>query len=146
VQFLDEDGVSTLEKFAENYLVSHVLHILPSFLWALIAPLQLSLTARRAFPTLHRISGYVFLMLSMVMATSAIVMSLMHITFSLPLDHHSILTEDLLAYPAALAFMYSAYRALMYARAKKFADHRRWIIRHVAIGYGVSVSGFWSPP
>jgi hypothetical protein len=51
----------------------------------------------------------------------------------------SILTEDLQVYAAGLAFIYSAYRALMHARAKKFADHRRWIIRHVAIGYGVSV-------
>lgn len=135
-----------LSKYAGHTAV-HVTHILPGAIWAGLTPLQLHPTLRKTRPKLHRVSGYVFLGIALVMTVGFFIILdrdlLFENFFDIPEEEESIKVpmKPFLSL-LMLYFAGTALAAIWAAKNKKFALHRTWIIRHIASGIWVSMQRF----
>jgi hypothetical protein len=128
-------------------------HILPSAVWALAIPIQLYPDMRKAYPRLHRWSGYAFALAAAFMMYGLYVMhirGLYYFKTDFPeLGEHLHMTR----FPAVLGwvphvevflslgvwFTVSLLYSVQCARKKRFQSHRYFIYRHVASGLWVAV-------
>jgi hypothetical protein len=129
-------------KYAGHYLV-HATHILPGAVWAALIPLQLHPGIRHRFPTWHRWSGRVFLVTALVMAYGVWLilqrrLGFKHFFDDIGDDDPSSFTE-----PGLLAltfyFVATVCGAVYYARLGRYADHRCYMIRHIASGIWIAI-------
>jgi hypothetical protein len=133
-------------KYAGHYLV-HATHILPSAIWATLIPLQLHPGIRHRFPTLHRWSGRVFLVTALLMAYGVWLILHRRLGFEHFFDdigdENSSSSTSSFTEPGLLAltfyFVATVCGAVYYARLGRYADHRCYMIRHIASGIWIAV-------
>lgn len=136
-------GVVPIELVTKykGHAAIHLSHTLPGVIWAGAVPFQLHPAMRKRYPQTHRIMGRVFIATSMLMmAGVAIILKrgLMYEEFfsDLPPPNFSTLPGIVLQ---SAWFLVTAIVSTLQARAKKFASHQRFIIRHVASGIWISL-------
>ena len=113
-----------------NHPTLTLLHIVPGLLFMVLGPLQFvpSLRARR--PALHRWSGRVFLVCSLIIGVTALVMS--------PQMAIGGANETAATTLFALLFLFSFGKAFAAIRRRDIAQHREWMIRGFGIGLAVA--------
>eukprot|EP00455_Lapot_gusevi_P043386 TRINITY_DN5275_c0_g1_i1.p1 TRINITY_DN5275_c0_g1~~TRINITY_DN5275_c0_g1_i1.p1 ORF type:complete len:251 (-),score=40.57 TRINITY_DN5275_c0_g1_i1:244-996(-) len=136
-----EDGTLASQKYMTRPLLTYGMHIVPSIVWAFLAPLQFSTHFRRQYPHIHRWAGRLFFLISASLSVSGISFTLYHLSYTLPSTHWTfpfiLDTQVLLLFagftPSGLLAFYHA------AISHNIGLHRRWIVRHVAWGHGVAI-------
>ncbi|CAM9427008.1 unnamed protein product, partial [Hapterophycus canaliculatus] len=108
------------------------MHILPAGLWSVIAPLQISPSFRAKHRTAHRRLGRFFIFMSTSIAFGIVPIALVGVNE----PGHSVVKSAFVIAISAY-FLVAGLLAVRHARNKKFADHRMWMLRHVAMGYSV---------
>src|SRR5215208_1411067 len=101
-------------------------HIVPGLAFVVLGPFQFVAGLRMRRPALHRWMGRLVLALALVIGVSALIMSpQMAIGGSL---------EIAATYVFGTLFLLAFGKGLVAIRARRFAEHRRWMIRAYAIG------------
>ena len=150
---------AVVTKYQGHTLVQFT-HIVPAAIWATIVPFQLHPTWRNRHRKLHRILGYIFIMMVLLIAIGIgiIVQRKLTNTYDFPNDNLPPQNKLLdVGYPPGLAvlalwFWGTAWYAVYLARRTThrykhhYHHHQRWIIRHVAAGIFVAVQRFFYIP
>jgi uncharacterized membrane protein len=119
-----------LDAGFERHTVLTLAHILPGLVFVVLGPFQFMAGLRKRRPALHRWMGRVFLVDSLLIGVTALVMSpQMAIGGGLEIGA---------TFVFGLLFLFSLGRAFAAIRARRVAEHRRWMIRAYAIGLGVA--------
>eukprot|EP00752_Nemacystus_decipiens_P002558 g2399.t1 len=128
----DAEGKPSFLRYARSP-AGRFMHILPAGLWSVIAPLQLSTTFRARHRTAHRRLGRLFIFMSASIAVGLVPLVLSGATKEV---RESTVFEGA---PIAIMvyFLAGGLLAVRHARNKRFAEHRVWMLRHVAMGYSV---------
>lgn len=119
------------DLFARYYPLLTLVHILPGLLFMVLGPLQFSATLRARHLKWHRRSGRVYLICSLVIGLSALVMS-----FAMPAIGG--VTQAAATTLFALLFLFSLGKAYWHILHRHIAQHREWMIRAFAIGLAVA--------
>jgi hypothetical protein len=141
-----EQSVTPIEivtKYQGHTLVQ-LTHILPAFLWAGVIPFQLHPTFRRNNPKIHRRLGYIFSICAILMSLGVLIilkrgLSFEHFFADLPPPPFS---SQPFMVPLAMYFAWTALYSIQQARNRKFVNHQKWMIRHIASGMWVAVQRF----
>lgn len=145
---IDTDPVTGVEsphyeKFEEAPIIFYIMHLLPVYFWAIAMPLQFSASFRRRYPSWHRRIGTVTLGLSgLLIGISGFLMHVAGITYQTPDPVGTLawLFSNLtVSTVLSLLFLYTTYKGYVTARAKKFNEHKRWMVRYASLGYSVVV-------
>ncbi|CBJ26364.1 conserved unknown protein [Ectocarpus siliculosus] len=129
----DAEGKPSFLAYARTP-AGRFMHILPAGLWSVIAPLQLNPSFRAKHRTAHRRLGRLFIFMSVSMALGVVPIVLSGAS----LIRRSVAVDGGL-FTLAAYFLATGVLAATHARSKRFADHRIWILRHVAMGYAAHV-------
>jgi uncharacterized membrane protein len=108
-----------------------LVHVVPGMLFLLLAPLQLVPRFRSRRPRIHRRMGYVLLAFAIPFAITGLYLSVRDPLFGIVGASASGL--------AALWFAYCGVRAYAAIRRNDIDDHRAWMLRFLAIAYGIAV-------
>jgi len=115
------------------------LHVIPAALFMLLAPLQLSRRIRSRYPNGHRWSGRVMVAVSLSIGLSGIIVGIL-----IPFGGEF---ERVISVTIGVLFLVALGLGVRRARQKRFADHRQWMLRMLAIGFvpvtmrGLMISG-----
>lgn len=116
--------------FARRPLLT-LAHIIPGLIFVVLGPFQFMAGLRNRYPSLHRWTGRVVLADALVVGVTALIMSpQMAIGGSL---------ETAATFVFGVLFLFALGKGFAGIRARRFAEHRRWMIRAYAIGLGVAV-------
>lgn len=127
---MEEDTVLASARF--NALpYTTLLHVVPGMLFLLLAPLQLVPRFRSRRPRIHRRMGYVLLGLAIPYAATGLYLSFRDPLFGIVGASASGL--------AAVWFVHCGVRAYAAIRRRDIDDHRAWMLRFLAIAYGIAV-------
>jgi hypothetical protein len=138
VYLIDEKGLVPQDLYVQHPIMAFAFHIIPSLIWTILALLQFNKSIRNQYRRLHRISGYVFLMLSVSLAISGMGFIVYDMAYKHSLERElSTPSLTVITFVMSLWFLITALYALKYAREKKIKQHENWIIRHSATGYSV---------
>lgn len=116
------------DGFAE-YPVITQLHVLPGLVYLALAPLQFSSSLRRRYPSYHRRAGRVLATLAIVLGLAALFIGIVIPFSGLP--------EQLVIAFFGTFFLIATVNGFQCARARKFAEHREWMLRAFAIGLSI---------
>ena len=122
---------AALDDIFARYPVLTLIHIIPGVLFMLLGPLQFSATIRARHLQWHRWSGRVYLLCSLIIGISALVMSV-----GMPAIGG--LTQAVATTLFALLFLFALGKAYWHVRHCEIAQHREWMIRAFAIGLAVA--------
>ena len=122
---------AALDDLFARYPALTLIHIIPGLLFMVLGPLQFSATLRARHPHWHRWSGRVYLICSLIIGASALVMSI-----GMPAIGG--ITQAIATTLFALLFLFALGRAYWSVRRRKIAQHREWTIRAFAIGLAVA--------
>jgi len=122
---------AALDDIFARYPVLTLIHIIPGVLFMLLGPLQFSATIRARHLQWHRWSGRVYLLCSLIIGVSALVMSV-----GMPAIGG--LTQAVATTLFALLFLFALGKAYWHVRHREIAQHREWMIRAFAIGLAVA--------
>ncbi|HEV7305712.1 DUF2306 domain-containing protein [Ensifer sp.] len=110
--------------------LSHLLwisiHGVPGAVALVIGPFQLLAGFRSRFPRWHRYLGRVYVVVVVIGSIAGLVAALMS-TSGIPAQIGFVLL--------ALAWMFTMWKGYRAARARRFADHRIWMIRNYALTF-----------
>lgn len=99
-------------------------HIFAAAVTLLLGPLQFAAFFRRRYPAWHRVAGKIYLGVGVgVGGAAGLYMSLYAFGGLVSTVGFALL---------AFVWLYSGVRAFMSARARDFAEHRRWMVRNFA--------------
>jgi uncharacterized membrane protein len=115
--------------FAAHRLLTMV-HIIPGFLFVVLAPLQFVRSVRNRRPQLHRWMGRVVLVSGIIIGVTALVMS--------PQMAIGGANETAATMFFAIIFLFSLIKAFLSIRKGNVALHREWMIRAFAIAFAVA--------
>jgi uncharacterized membrane protein len=108
-----------------------LVHIVPGFLFMTLGPLQFMTGIRKRWLRFHRWCGRVFLISSLAVALSALVI--------LPvLPIFGTFTARVALLFGATIFLFSIVKGYIHIRRREIAQHREWMIRTFAVGLGIS--------
>lgn len=126
-----------------------------STIWSISMPLQHIQRLRTKYPRIHRISGYITLTCSFLLALSGLLMPRRKLAFTHP-DYFHVHTLriggiPILAWPGfhlqcdliGLAVLFTAYKTVVSARQRDYATHRAWAQAHTYVGYIVPMQRVW---
>ena len=119
----------------------HLTHTLPGVVWAGAIPFQLHPTLRKQHKTLHRMVGYVFVVTCVIMTAGVLIILKRGLLYeeSFPdLEPPRLSVAPGILFQSCW-FLCTMAMATLKARAKQFASHQAWIIRHVSSGIWVSL-------
>jgi uncharacterized membrane protein len=122
---------AALDDIFARYPVLTLIHIIPGVLFMLLGPLQFSATIRARHRQWHRWSGRVYLICSLIIGVSALVMSV-----AMPAIGG--LTQAIATTLFALYFLFALGKAYWHIRRGEITLHREWMIRAFAIGLAVA--------
>jgi len=122
---------AALDDVFARYPALTLSHILPGLLFMVLGPLQFSATLRRRHRTWHRWSGRVFLLGSLIIGISAMIMSL-----AMPAIGGVVQAVATTLF--ALLFLIALGKAYWHVRRREIAQHRAWMLRAFAIGLAVA--------
>lgn len=114
--------------FVEHALTMR-LHVALGALYLGLALVQFSGPVRSRWPGLHRVSGRIAVSAGLVAGITALV-----IAAWFPFSGAA---EIVVVWPFAGLFLLSLGRGVWLARAERFAEHRRWMIRAMAVGTSI---------
>jgi hypothetical protein len=123
--------LAALDDVFAHYPVLTLVHILPGLLFMVVGPLQFSSTIRRRYLHWHRWSGRVYLICSLVIGVSALVMS-----FAMPSIGGASQAAATILF--ALFFLFALSKAYWHILRRDIPRHREWMIRAFAIGLAVA--------
>ena len=120
-----------LDDLFAHYPILTLVHIVPGLLFMILGPLQFSPTIRARHLRWHRVSGRIFIVCSVVIGLSALVMS-----FAMPAigGFNQAAATTLFA----TFFLIALCRAFWHIRRREIALHREWMIRAFSIGLAVA--------
>jgi uncharacterized membrane protein len=113
-----------------QYPALTTLHILPGALFMILGPLQFVRRIRAPHLQFHRWSGRVFVMASIVIGVSGLVMGIL-----MPIGGVS---ETAATTFFSLLFLYAVVRAFLEIRRGRIAQHREWMLRTFAVGLAIA--------
>jgi uncharacterized membrane protein len=126
--------IPELDPFNERYRTHPLItlfHTVPGLLFAILGPIQFMGPIRRRFPVIHRMSGRIFVVVGITSGVAAFIM-----TLAFPMWGMTLNTFISLGFSA---FMVLAFvLAFRHVKARRFADHREWMIRAFAAGMSVA--------
>ena len=122
---------AALDDLFARYPILTLIHIIPGVLFLLLGPLQFSATIRARRLRWHRWSGRVYLICSLIIGVSALVMSLAMPAIGGP-------TQAVATTLFALLFLLALGKAYWSVLHRQIAQHREWMIRAFAIGLAVA--------
>eukprot|EP00808_Paulinella_micropora_P022036 g28913.t1 len=143
-------------KYDANPLICFA-HVLPTVIWVTILPFQLLPASRVKYTKLHRLAGRVFIFISTLLMVGYSLIRIWR------LDYLHDFASTLKLSDATSAFFpsYDPYKLLDFvavcffssavmawykiAIVKSKTAHRRWIMRHVALGLWVAVQRIFFP-
>jgi uncharacterized membrane protein len=108
-----------------------LLHVAPGAIFLLAAPLQLSGRLRRRYAAVHRSLGYLLLVLAIPFAITGLYLAVRDPVFGRIGQSAAVL--------AGLLFINAGVRAYLAIRRGDRARHREWMLRFLALGYGIAV-------
>jgi uncharacterized membrane protein len=114
--------------FARHRFITMV-HVAGGIAFVLLGPFQFMAGVRRRRTNLHRWMGRVFLADSLLIGVTALIMS--------PQMAIGGALETAATFVFGVAFLFALWRGFTAIRARRIAEHRRWMIRAYAIGLGV---------
>jgi uncharacterized membrane protein len=120
-----------LDDLFAHYPLLTLVHIVPGLLFMILGPFQFSSTIRARYPRWHRVNGRIFLICSLVIGISALVMS-----FGMPAIggvNQAAATTIFGAF-----FLFALCKAFWHIRRREIALHREWMIRAFAVGLAVA--------
>jgi uncharacterized membrane protein len=126
---LPAPGAELDTGFARHPLLT-LAHILPGIVFIVLGPFQFIAGLRKRHPALHRWMGRLFLCDSLLIGVTALVMSPQMAVGG------AVETAATLVFGAL--FLLALCLAFAAIRARRVAEHRRWMIRAYAIGLGVA--------
>jgi uncharacterized membrane protein len=107
-----------------------LLHILPAMLFMVLGPLQFVRRLRAKYPQVHRRSGRIFLIASVVVGITGLTLAFGKTIGGVDEKAAILLFGSL--------FLIALAKALWHALRREFAQHREWMIRGYAIGLAVA--------
>jgi len=111
--------------------VPMLLHVAPGTVFLLLAPLQLVARVRQRWPALHRSSGYLLLVLAVPFALTGFYIAVVDPFFG-PWGSAAALLGGAL-------FVNAGVRAYAAIRRGDVARHRAWMLRFLAVAYGIAL-------
>lgn len=125
----------------KGHTAVHLTHTLPGALWMSLIPFQLHPGIRKSHRTLHRITGYIFFLSTILITIGIFIIIQRDLVFEHYLDDKDANTKYItrLGILQILWFSWSAGSALLQAKKKRFYCHQKWIIRHIAAGIWVAI-------
>jgi len=108
-----------------------LLHVVPGGLFLLAAPLQLSTWLRRRYAVVHRSLGYLLLLLAIPFALTGLYIGVRDPIFG-PVGATGAVFLGVL-------FIHAGVRAWLAIRAGDRVSHRAWMLRFLALAYGIAV-------
>ncbi len=120
----------SIENHYKNHLILGYIHIIPGIIFLILGAYQLIPYFRKKNYSIHRILGKVFLLISVVIFTTAIILALFY-----PFGNYLESTVTLIFGTYLLFCVYKAYQT---ARNKQFVSHRNWVTRIYFIAISVS--------
>lgn len=115
--------------FAHHPILTFI-HIIPGFLFMVLAPLQFVPGIRSRWLEFHRWSGRVVMSAGVVIGVSALLMS-----FTLVIGGAN---ETVATVLFAVIFLFALIKAYRHIRRGEIARHREWMIRAFAIGLAIA--------
>lgn len=115
------------------------LHVIPAALFMLLAPLQLSQRIRQRRPQWHRRAGRALVAVSLSIGLSGIVIGIV-MPFGGAFERNVSVIIGVL-------FLYALGLGVLRVRQQRIAEHRRWMLRMLALGFvpvtmrGLMISG-----
>ena len=110
-----------------QHAVMTFLHVVPAFLFVLLASIQLMPSIRRRYPVIHRWNGRLFVLLGISIGLSGLAMAVI-----MPFGG---MLESIGTVFIAGAFLFSLFMGVYHIRGKNIAAHRAWMTRMLAIGF-----------
>lgn len=107
--------------------VMTALHVAPAFLFMLLAPLQLSRRIRDRRPALHRWNGRLLVAIGSILGPVGIAIGIV-MPFGGPVE---LVVSSIIG----IAFLVSLFMGVKRIRQKRVAEHRRWMLRMLAVGF-----------
>lgn len=108
-----------------------LIHILPGVVFMVLGPLQFNTRLRAKYPAWHRISGRIFVVCSLIIGVTALVMSIV-------MPAVGGVTQATATALFALYFLFALGKAFWHIRQRQIAAHRAWMIRAFATGLAVA--------
>ncbi len=113
-----------------EYPLTTLIHVIPGGLFLALAILQFNSKLRSKVPAVHRWSGRVAATLGVMAAAAALVIAIVF--------PFAGLVETVITGPFAVLFGYQLSRGFWLARHRRFAEHREWMIRAMALGTSIA--------
>lgn len=129
------DSVNPAKDLDENFARHRGLtlaHIVPAVFYIALLPFQFTNRLRARFPGLHRWNGRVLVGLGAYVAITALVMS-----FTMAIGGSNETAATALYAVLLLLFLYKGFRT---ALARRFPEHREWMVRAYGVTLGISVT------
>lgn len=130
------NNVPTKSEVPDNGFAAHprltLIHITAGLFFVLLAPLQFIKRIRNNYPKTHRTIGYVVLASGLIIGITALIMGAIMAIGGI--------TETLAVTTFGVLFLFSLIRAHFHILKRRFAPHREWMIRVLAIGLAVSTT------
>jgi len=145
VRTLDKPNQVTSIELVTKYKghsAVHFSHTLPGVIWAGVIPFQLNPSLRKQYRTLHRTVGYVFVSTSILMMVGVGIIlkrGLLYENSFSDLPPPKLSTAYGIVFQSCWFLVTVIVATVQAARAKNFASHQRFIIRHVASGIWISL-------
>ena len=117
------------EGFEEFPTITN-LHVIPGVIYLALAPLQFVKQIRNSFKSYHRWIGRVLALIAVVAGSGAMFLGL--------ITPYSGIPEQIVIAIFGSLFLFSTLRGFVCARARKFSEHREWMIRAFAIGLSIA--------
>ncbi|WP_433286970.1 DUF2306 domain-containing protein [Pseudonocardia sp. CA-142604] len=108
------------------HFLSLLIHAAPGALALFIGPFQFATRLRVRYPTLHRVSGRVYMVSVVVAAVAAFIAA----TYSV-----SGFTAQVAFYILSVAWLYTLFRAFQTIRRGEVQLHRVWMIRNYSLTF-----------
>lgn len=123
--------LAALDDIFARYPILTLVHIIPGLLFMVLGPLQFSRSMRARHLQWHRWSGRVYLLSSVTIGVSALVMSL-----AMPAIGGAVQAAATTLF--ATLFLFALGKAYWHVMRREIALHREWMIRAFAIGLAVA--------
>jgi hypothetical protein len=133
----EEDTWQASIKFNSHPAVT-LLHVVPGAIFLALAPLQLVTRLRERRPAVHRATGYLLLACALPFALSGFYLAIREPSFG-PFGAAA-------AVLAGLLFVHAGVRAYASITRGDVARHRAWMLRFLAVAYGIAVIRVISVP
>jgi hypothetical protein len=136
-RLIEEDTWKASIKFNSHPAMT-LLHVVPGAVFLALAPLQLIKRLRDRRPAVHRSLGYLLLVCALPFALSGFYLAVREPSFG-PLGAAA-------AVLAGLLFVHAGIRAYASITRGDVTRHRMWMLRFLAVAYGIAVIRVISVP